>query len=301
MATLTVRVASVAWKLRGLRGDSAYFGHLHDLVSAAHDEGAQIVVLPELHVLELLPLARDLSAEQAPRFLVQYAQALEEWLLRIARNSGMTIVGGSHFRNSETGIRNVCAVAKASGELVLSEKNNLTTYERDVWGLEPGKGLSMFAPYAGVTVCYDSEFPAAARALADKGTLLHCVPAWTETQRGFQRVRWSCLARAVENQNFVVHASLLGDLGREPVPSTWGSSAIIAPSVEPFPVEAILRETELNEEGVVVADLNFDQLAEARLAGEVTNWQDRDSGVWDVHVQHHPDGEPPTNVYGGLN
>src|SRR3569832_94081 len=127
-----------------------------------------------------------------------------------------------------------------------------------MWQRVPGQNLiRMHDSRLGVTICYDSEFPESGRALAEEGVLVQCVPAFTETQRGFQRVRWSCRARAIENQNFVVHASLVGSLGREPAPSTYGSSAILTPSIEPFPIEAVLAETELGEEGVIVADLDL--------------------------------------------
>ena len=268
------------WKIRKNRSDSGFWGHLHDLISEAHGEGAQLVVLPELFCLELLPLAKELAPEKAPRYLVQYSEPLEEWLARISQNSGMVIVGGSHFRKYGEQIRNVSAIAFPDGQLVFQQKNNLTVYERDVWNIEKGEGLSPLAGSLGVTICYDSEFPEAGRNLAEFGMLVHCVPAWTETQRGFQRVRWSCLARAVENQNFVIHSSLVGDLDREPMPESYGSSAIIAPSVDPFPVQAILRETELNTEGVAVADLDLNLLQVARSMGEVTNWVDRNSSSW---------------------
>ena len=278
----TIRVASVAWKLRHVRGDSDYFGHFYDLVNEAYHEGAKVVVFPELHVLELLPLASDLYAEDAAKFLVQYSEAIEEWIQRISTSSGMIIVGGSHFRYDGDLIKNVCAVGIPGSELVFAEKNNLTVYERDVWNLANGTGLSLLPENLGVTICYDSEFPAAGKALAEAGMLIQCVPSWTETQRGFQRVRWSCLARAVEHQHYVVHAALVGELGREPVPTTFGSSAIIAPSVEPFPLNSVLRETQMNEEGVVVAELDLDLLVDARSSDEVQNWLDRDSGNWEV-------------------
>lgn len=282
---MTLRVAAAAWKIRlarRMRGDSAYFGHLHDLVSAAHDEAAQVVVLPELHVLELLHLERQVSEVNAARYLAQYGAAVEDWIARISDLSDMIIVGGSHFKETPDGIKNVCAIGIPGKPNVLTEKNNLTAYERDVWDIKPGAGLVTLPENLGVTVCYDVEFPGSGRALAEAGTLVQCVPSWTETQRGHQRVRWSCLARAVENTNFVIHAALVGDLGREPVPTSYGSSAIIAPSMEPFPMEAILRETPLNEEGVIVADLDFDALQQARSLGEVRNWEDRNSGAWQV-------------------
>ncbi len=279
---MKIRIASVAWKIRKVRGDADYFAHFYDLVESAHAEGAEVVVLPELHVLELLPLAPRVRELDAAKYLAQYAEAIEGWLERISASSDLTIIGGSHFKQTPEGIKNVCGIALPGKPIVLAEKNNLTGYEKDAWDILPGKGLISLPRGLGVTICYDSEFPEATRSLAENGMLVQCVPSWTETQRGFQRVRWSCLARAVENQIFTVHSSLVGDLGREPVPSTYGSSAIIAPSVDPFPMEAILRETPLNEEGVVVADLDMDMLAEAREDGEVTNWNDRTSGDWTV-------------------
>lgn len=279
---MKLRVAAAAWKLRHARGDSDYFGHFYDLVSAAHDEGAHAIVLPELHCLELLPLAPDLEERHAARYLIQYSEAIEGWIKRISDSSGLIIVGGSHFKETDEGIKNVCAIGLPGYEVVIAEKNNLTEYERRMWRLAPGRGLVRLPHGLGVSICYDSEFPGASRALAESGTLVHCVPSWTETQRGFHRVRWCCLARAVETQSFVVHASLVGQLGYQPVPHTHGSSAIIAPSVEPFPMDAILRETPLNEEGVVVADLDFGMLREARQKGEVRNWRDRNRGDWEV-------------------
>ncbi len=277
---MKLRVAAAAWKLRHAKGDSDYFAHFYDLVSEAHDEGARVVVMPELHCLELLHLESDLFDHKAARYLVQYAEAIEGWIQRISDSSGMIIVGGSHFKESEGGIKNVCAIGFPNVGLAFAEKNNLTEYEKGAWNLQHGTGLARLPFDLGVTICYDSEFPEAGRALAEAGTLIQCVPSWTETQRGFQRVRWSCLARAVENQIFTVHASLVGELGFEPVPHTYGSSAIIAPSVEPFPVEAVLRETPLHEEGIIFADLDLDMLAEARSSGEVSNWNDRRISDW---------------------
>ncbi|RYG62477.1 hypothetical protein EON77_22195, partial [bacterium] len=265
VGALRIRAAVAAWRIRPIRSDARFFGHIYDLVSAAHDEGAQLLVLPELFCLELLGLEPRLDEAKAPRYLAQYAAPIEEWMSRIAKNSGLVIVGGSHFRERDGKIVNAAPIALPDGQVLFQEKNNLTEYERVEWKLDRGEGLQALPDPLGVLVCYDSEFPEAVRRHTENGARLLAVPSWTETQRGFQRVRWSVLARALENQIFAIHASLVGDLGGEPVPTTFGSSAIIAPSIEPFPVEAILRETPLGEEGVVVADLDFDLLEAARV------------------------------------
>ena len=283
MASLTVRVASVAWKLRPIRSDSEFFGHFYDLVEKAHAEGADVIVFPEHHVLELLHLEPKLKEIDVPKYLVQYSEAIEEWVGRISSNSGLTLVGGSHFKETPEGIVNACSVGHPSFGVVTCAKNSLTRYEREIWDLVPGKGLVKIPDRRlGVTICYDCEFPESGRALAEEGVVIQCVPAFTETEHGFHRVRLSCHARAIENQNFVVHSSLVGTLGREPVPTALGSSAVLAPAVRQFPANGLLAETEMNEEGIAIADLDLDLLENARDTGDVRNWHDRHASDWSL-------------------
>jgi len=275
-------VASVNWKLQPIATAGSYREHFESLVSQAVDAGADLVVFPELTSLELLFLAPEMAEEDVPRLLAERWGELPD-VGALAQHHGITIVGGSDLKTTPRGIQNVCRVGLPDGSLLESSKVNLTTYEKEVWGLSPGSGVrAIQQPPIGVTICYDSEFPASGRAIADSGALVQCVPAFTETVRGFQRVRWCCQARATENQVFVVHSSLVGSLGREPVPSTFGSSAILAPSIEPFPSSAILCETAFSEEAIAVAELDFEMLLEARANGDVRNWQDRDSGDYSV-------------------
>lgn len=279
---MTVRVAAVTWKLRPVRSDGEFWNHAYEFVEQADDHGAQLVVFPELFSLELLSLQPKLRERDSPKYLVQYWEDLVNWFSRIAQNSGMAIVGGSHFFEAEDGYKNVCPVAFPDGRVYLQEKNKLTVYERSDWELLPGHGVQPLPGRLGVSVCYDSEFPEGVRALAENGMLIHAIPAWTETRRGFQRVRWSGLARAVENQVFVIHSSLVGDIGKEPVPESYGTSAIIAPSIAPFPMEAVLAESKLNEDDVIVAGLDIDALFACRNEGEVANWRDRNADSWEL-------------------
>jgi predicted amidohydrolase len=279
------KVAVVNWKLRPISGDGDFFAHLFDFVNEAHTSGANVLVLPELFVLELIQLEPEVKEVDGPKYLAQYGEVLEEWLQRISESSGMIIVGGSHFKTSPRGILNVCAVAHPQLGIALTEKNNLTNYEQEIWGLGRGSGLAKLPETRiGVTICYDCEFPESGRALAENGVLLQCVPAYTETEYGFHRVRFCSHARAIENQVFVAHSSLVGNVGREPVPSTYGSSALLSPTIDPFPTNGILAETQMNEEGLAIADLDFDQLLEARQLGDVRNWHDRSNSDWRFHT-----------------
>lgn len=264
-----MKVAAISWAVRTIRTEQDFFDHLRSLIERAGD--ADLIVLPELPVLELLSLHPDATGREVPRALEQYAARYEAELAVLEDEVGAQIVGGSHIRDN----RNVC---RFSGTDI--DKRVLTQWEAVEWGLDAGRPGSMHRGAVGVTICYDCEFPASGRALAEAGVRVQCIPSYTETRRGFQRVRWCAQARAIENQVFVVHASLVGSLGREPVPSTYGSSAILTPSVEPFPESAVLAETPFGEESVALAKLDIDELLLARQTGDVRNWEDRDKGVW---------------------
>lgn len=268
--------ATVNWEIRSIAKEEEFTDHLRELVAEAAARTATVVVLPELIVLELLALKPDLPEAEGPAWLAGSSDELEQEIARLASSFGITLIGGSHFSEGLDGLYNVSAVADAEGVLKYQPKNNLTRYEEEVWNVRAHAGLNrMHDPRIGVTICYDSEFPEAGRILAESGVLVHCVPAYTETEHGFYRVRNSCLARAIENQVYIVHASLVGNLGREPVATTYGSSAVLAPSVPPFEATGVLAETELNKEGIAVADCNPHTLLAAREAGDVRNWTDR--------------------------
>lgn len=276
-----LKVAAVNWKITALSREQDFFDHLCRLVEAAASRGADIIVLPELPVLELLSLVPSKPPHEGAEWLARFAPAFEAELTTLAMRTSSIIVGGSHFRFTESGIRNSCAVAFPHQRLLIQEKVKLTTYEREEWLLEPGTWcIKDVVQPLGVTICYDSEFPESGRSLAEAGVMVQCVPAFTETEHGFHRVRWSCHARSVENQIFTVHSSLVGSLGSEPVPSAYGSSAVLAPCVEPFPADGVICETQFGEEDMCIADLDLAMLEEARHSGDVRNWDDRDPSPW---------------------
>lgn len=272
-------IASAAWHLRSIRSEEEFFAHLREFFEGAADEGATWLVLPELPILELLHLEPKLNDQDAVEFLLGFEETFEQMIGIYGRAFGVSVVGGSHFSQSD-GIINVSVVFEGTG-LRRQAKNKLTQFEQNDWNVSPGTGLcSLLDPRVGVLICYDCEFPEAGRALAENGVQALMVPAFTETRHGFDRVRYSCHARAIENQIFVVHSSLIGSLGREPVPSAYGSAAIIAPSHQPFPEGGILAQTPMNQEGLAIAELDFDALLESRETGDVRNWHDRSSATW---------------------
>ena len=108
----------------------------------------------------------------------------------------------------------------------------------------------------GLAICYDVRFPDIFRRQALAGAEILTTPAAFTRQTG--EAHWHVLlrARAVENGAFVVSAAQGGthEDGRE----TYGQSIVIDPWGR------ILAEKDDDAPGVIVAEIDLDQVAEAR-------------------------------------
>lgn len=273
-------VAVVSWEVRPTATWDEYESRLLSVLNECAD--ADLIVLPECVMLDLCGAAMQESPRAQVSRLAQLSSRYLTMLDLFAQNSGAIIVGGTHFDSVDQGVTHCTSLHRPDQPTVIQPKNVLTQFEIEDWGIVPATGLaSTFPADLGVLVCYDSEFPEAGRAWAERGCRLLVVPAFTETEHGFNRVRTGCLARALENQMLVVHASLVGGLGAEPVPSTYGCSAIYGPMIPPFPPTGIVAESPLNQAHILKVDVNLDQVDQARTTGDVRNWEDRHRSEWD--------------------
>lgn len=92
-------------------------------------------------------------------------------------------------------------------------------------------------------ICYDVEFPEAARHLADAGAEIIFVPFCTDNRQGYLRVRYCAQARAIENQ---VYIALTGNVGNLPdvanMDIQYGQAAVLTPSDFAFARDGIAAE-----------------------------------------------------------
>lgn len=114
------------------------------------------------------------------------------------------------------------------------------------------------APFGklGLTICYDLRFPHLHRALAKAGADILTIPAAFTRVTG--QAHWHILvrARAIETGCFVIAPAQAGkhEDGRE----TFGHSLIISPWGD------ILAEGSATESGIVMAELDLEEVAKAR-------------------------------------
>ena len=129
--------------------------------------------------------------------------------------------------------------------------------------------------------CYDVEFPEIVRIAKAKGADVIFCPSCTDDRHGFYRVRYTCHARAVENQIYVVNAGTVGSLPTvDFMRANFGQAAIISPNDIPFPPRGILAEGELNNDMIITADLDLELLYQVREKGSVTTWRDRRTDLY---------------------
>jgi predicted amidohydrolase len=155
----------------------------------------------------------------------------------------------------------------------------VTRIERRWWGISGGHRLAVIETpktKIGVLICYDIEFPEAARHLADAGAEIIFVPFCTENRQGYLRVRYCAAARAIENQVFVALAGNVGNLPDvENMDLNYGQAAVLTPSDFAFARDGISAEADSNEETMLVSDIDLDDLVEAQHGGTVTPRLDR--------------------------
>lgn len=276
-----LRVAAAAYPATFLHGWDAYAARLRRWVAEAAGAGAELLLFPEyasLELVSLLPqeLHHDIAgmrpALQAllPDFLALHRE--------LAREFGVAIVAGSAVVGHGGGFVNRAFVFGPDGE-GHQDKLAMTRFEAEEWDIAPGAGVSVFGWRGvrfGVAICYDAEFPALARAAAEGGAEVLLVPSFTETLRGYSRVRVGARARALENGMYAVHAPLVGEAPwTYAIEAAAGKSAVYTPPDLGMPETGVLAQGEWNAPGWLYADLDLGALRTVREAGQVFNFRDR--------------------------
>jgi deaminated glutathione amidase len=201
-------------------------------VAQAAARGSRLVVLPEKwNVLgDAAQLQAGAEAIDGPTI-----SAVREW----ARSHDLWICAGSFVERVEGQDRlsNTSLLIDPSGE-IRARYTKIHMFDVEVGGVayresdssQGGTDL-VVSPVddvpLGMTVCYDLRFPELYRILALIGARIITVPAAFTMFTG--RDHWEVLlrARAIENQCFVVAASIIGDPGDGKV--SYGRSMIVDP------------------------------------------------------------------------
>ncbi len=283
-----VRVAVVQYQQRRIDSFDDFARICTYFVDTVADHKADFVVFPEYFAQQLLSIENEaLTPRESMMRLASYNDQLEELLQGLAIRFNVNIIGGSHPARAADGrLHNVAHVFLRDGAVYEQPKIHPTPDERYWWQIEGGdylRAIETDSGVIGVLVCYDSEFPELGRHLVDQGADIIFVPYSTEERQGHLRVRYSCHARAIENQVYVATAGNVGNLPRvQNMDIHYAQSAILTPCDFPFARDGIAAQCTENSEMLAFADLNLEALRSARRYGSVQNLKDRRHDLYGV-------------------
>lgn len=257
---------------------------LSQWVTDAARAGAELLVFPEYASMSLAALfppevQRDLHGQIAGmQHLRDNYVALHR---RLARQHRVHILAGSFpWRQEDGRFHNRAWLCAPSGAAAWQDKRMMTRFEREQWAIAGGEAvtLKVFDTALGkiaVNICYDVEFPLAARAQVTAGAELILAPSCTDTLGGHHRVHVGARARALENQCLVAVSPLVGEAAWSPaVDINRGAAALYGPPDRGFPDDGVLALGTLDAPRWLFVDAPLAAVNVARREGQVFTHRD---------------------------
>jgi predicted amidohydrolase len=276
------RIATAQYDISFLENWANFEAKTRRWVAEAASNKADILLFPEYACMELSSLfpkavysslSEQLTALQTLKddYLALFSALASEHRVYIQAGTFPVLHDNGEFHNH-------AYFFTPQGDVDFQEKLTMTRFENEQWHISRGLEIKVFDTVFGkvaINICYDSEFPHYARQQAERGAALILVPSCTDTEAGYYRVRIGCQARALENQCYVVQASLVGNAEwSEAVDVNCGAAAIYTPVDRGFPSNGILSIGEYNQTQWVYADLDLAAIDKVRLEGQVFNYKD---------------------------
>lgn len=273
----SLRVSTAAWPVSPSEDWRAYAAKVDRFAGEAASYRSRLLVLPEYASMELSSLLKGVAQDDLAAQLDALQGFLPEWqelYATTAQRHGLYVLAPTFpERDADGAWRNRARLFSPTGRQGVQDKLNMTRFEAETWGISPGRGLHVFETgigRLGIAICYDSEFPLLVRRLAEAGADVVLVPACTDGLSGYHRVRTAGLARALENQCYVVQSMTVGDAPWSPaIDVNVGAAGIFAPADKFAAPDGILALGGMNRPGLVHADLDLDLLHRLRRDGEV--------------------------------
>ncbi|HYH01565.1 MAG TPA: carbon-nitrogen hydrolase family protein, partial [Bacillota bacterium] len=201
-------------------------------INQAVDEGAQMVVLPEMF-----------NCPYQQEFFSQFAETAPggETLIRLAElaeTNKCYIVGGSIPEQAEGNLYNTCFIFDRTGQIIARHRK-IHLFDIEIPGkvsfkesavLKAGQELTWFDTEFGrfgVVICYDLRFPELFRLMADAGVQGVLIPAAFNLTTG--PAHWETLmrARAIDNQVYIIGVGPASDSSAQYV--AYGHSVVVDP------------------------------------------------------------------------
>lgn len=273
-----IRLGLVQFEARSFGTAKHFFSVVEAHIRALAAQKVDFVLFPEYFTLSLgvlfAPATDRMLLEQTAAISPELCTALEKW----AQTYQTNVIAGSMPVMDEGALYNRCYLMHRDGRVDFYDKTHLTPFERG-WNVAAGAVLKVWQSDCGPIaplICYDCEFPEAARKVAQMGAKILFVPFQTETRQGNNRVSVCARARAVENECYVACAGMVGAFPECPLAEyNYAESAVYAPSDTGFPLEGIVEKASANVPAAFFCELDLALLDWVHREGSVRTVTDR--------------------------
>lgn len=280
-----IRTGVVQWEARAFPHFDDFCHEAEAYIRALNVYKPDFVLFPEYFSLCLASKASHGSDRQMLEYVAGFTEKLRVAFQRWAETYQVNIIAGSMPLLRDGHLYNVSYLCHRDGRCDAYEKTHLTPFEH-YWEMKAGDQLGVFETDCGpvgLLICYDVEFPEAARKLALQGARILFVPYQTDTVHGCNRVRFCAQARAVENECYVVTAGLVGNMPQLPlVEFQYARSAVFAPADHFFPTGGIVQQATVNCPTAFYTELDVHLLQRLHTSGSVRTLSDRRPDLYQI-------------------
>jgi len=266
-----------------------------DAIKEAGEKGAKLIVFPEAFIsgypdwVWLIPNSKGAALNELYVKLVENAVSIPEKstdrLCKAAKSAGINVVMGMHELNSETSstsLYNSLLFINNQGVIIGKHRKLIPTGgERLVWSRGDGSTLRSYDTSAGRIaglICWENFMPLARNAIYESGAQILASPTWDKSPNWLQTMHHiaregglfvisTCMALRMDDIPDKYEFKKLYPEGRDWI--NVGNSCIIAPNGKLLagPIEG--------EEGILYADLDFQQIIAAKRMFDVVGHYSR--------------------------
>ncbi|AXA34365.1 nitrilase-related carbon-nitrogen hydrolase [Francisella adeliensis] len=240
-------------------------------VEDAKKQNADIVVFPEDNTLNLI---YDLPWKKSSLLnLAKFYDAYKAYLLNLAKQEKITIVGGTIVRVIDEKIYNTLIVALPNGEIIEHDKIYLTPVELAFGYNGKGDNILVLDTDKGkvvILICYTSEFANISIELAKIEPDLIIVPSYTDDIYGLSRVQSAIKILSIQN---FAYGLVVGMVSNRSINDLEGADGVaqalfVSPQQKGFPLDH-LKRAKFNHEEMISYDFNITKLHNEKKVNDV--------------------------------
>ncbi|MDX1828120.1 MAG: carbon-nitrogen hydrolase family protein [Lutibacter sp.] len=270
----------------------------------AGKNGAKLIVFPEAFIsgypdwVWLIPNSKGAELNKLYIKLVENAVSIPDdsttQLCKAAKAANINVVMGINEKNSETSsasLYNSLLFINDEGEIIGKHRKLIPTgAERLIWAQGKGDTLKSYLTSAGIIgglICWENLMPLARNAIYQNGAQIMVAPTWDKSpnwllsmqhiaREGGVFIMSTCMSLKMEDIPEEYEFKKLYPKGREWI--NTGNSCIISPNGK-----IIAGPLEM-EEGIIYADIDFDEIIAAKRMFDVVGHYSRPD-VFDFKIR----------------